>query len=257
MWWMAARVATAEPNQTPPRPDGQEARDSDEMIEVIVSGQRLSEANEAVRERLHGEGYFKLIGLGERSFFVNSRPWKPWVMVHEQGFARIRGVPVMPLPPGPSTMLDPYGEPLPKPSGGVTANFQTQSMRAVRNQRERLAEKLEPLLADVRDAHWEIAKFDRIAAVRDSLARIWFDETSPEGVVLPNPAARREAIAALWLHTEPDEAGALIRGVVGTFIDEEVQTSSDPFLPDEVAEVDAARSCTEPFSPALPRRELP
>lgn len=228
MWWGIVTALAEEP-----------------MIEVIVAEQRLSTAKEHVVRVMKGEGYFRFVHLGRRSYWLNPKVWKPWVMVHDEGFARIRGVAALPLPilaapPPPTSATLPDSPPV----RGGTATLLTQSPRARRAQKERMAEQVEPALAEIREALWDLARAERLQERAERLVQIWFDGARPA-------AERRAAIVAEWLNTEPDEAGQGARALIERFIDDEVQTS-EPFTAAEVAAANEARQWTGPLEPVAP-----
>jgi hypothetical protein len=216
MWWIAAAFA------------------EEPALEVIVAEQRLSTAKEHVARVMKGEGYFRLAHLGHRSYWISGKVWKPWVMLHDEGFARVRGVAALPLP-GARTGPPLEGTPV------ATTTFITQSRRARRSQKERMVEQIEPALAEVREALWDIARAERLQERAERLVRIWFDTSRPA-------AERRADIVREWLGTEPDEAGQGVRALIERFIDDEVQTS-EPFTDAEVAAANAARGWPGPLEP--------
>ena len=66
------------------------------------------------------------------------------------------------------------------------------------------------------------------------------------------PEVRRESLAALWLNTSDTAEGAIIRGVVLNYIDEVVQESASPYLPEELERINDAHSFGQPFEPMEP-----
>lgn len=213
------------------------------VLEVIVAEQRLSTAKEHVVRELNDQGYLRLVRFGHRSYWINRQPWKPWVMVHDEGFARVRGVVALPIGlghPSPPSTSAPVAE-----WDVAEVTFLTQSRRLRMSQRERLAERLEPALSEVREARWDLAFADRLQARAERLVAIWHDPTA-------SPAARRAAIVAEWLNTEPDDAGASVRALIERYIDDEVQPTH-PFTPQEVAAANAARKWPAPLEPVDPQ----
>lgn len=123
--------------------------------EVLVEGQRLSEIEQALRDRLKDLGYGRVITLGHRSWFVNHKVWKPFLMVHDEGFARIRTVPALPLgwgppiePPTAYPGLANGADLLDHESDRPQAHLLTTSPRARKSERARIATTIEPYLAD-------------------------------------------------------------------------------------------------------------
>lgn len=193
---------------------------------VVVAERRLSETKEGLHRSLKDQGYVRLWSLGERSWYLNRQLWKPGVMVHEQGFARVRGHPVIPLPI-PSIYQTPDGTTVYE----MTAI--TQGRRKVQSQRDAVIGRLEPYLRDLRDGQWALAQGQRRIELQVELSRLWFDGVAPDGLYLPEWDARRAALAARFRATAPDEPGQWARDLIEAFVDAEVQTSEHPFEAEE------------------------
>jgi hypothetical protein len=84
---------------------------------------------------------------------------------------------------------------------------------------------------------------ERQLAVRNACVLLWEGQAQP--------AQRREALADLWLNTSDTQEGAIIRGVVLNYIDEVVQESASPYLPEELERINAAHSFSQPFEPIV------
>ena len=214
---------------------------ADPAEEVLVVGQRLEDARADLSRELRDRGYVRLVRIGQRSYYVTPQVWKPWVMVHAEGFARYHGVRVYPV--GARTDA----------AGPAQAAFATQSARQTRSQKDRLADAVEPYLARVRDAEWELARIQRELDLATALQHVWYDGLTPDAAYLADPAARRAAIVELWLHTEPDEDGRRTRRLVEDFVDRVVQTSEAPYTADEIAAASARCGFDDRFEPVPPR----
>lgn len=218
VWWLMMLAGAAEPE------------DDEISEEVVVEAQlRISEAREAVHRELRSQGYRRVLKLGDRSWYWNlGKMWRPGVMVHEQGFVRVRGRPLLPLGVRPS----PFG-------GPVEVVALVQSRRKVMQQQARLTTSLGPHLQALRDARWAMARKEREKQLVEDLVTIWFEGRTREGELLPDRRARRRALFARWLHTAADAPGAWARAVVVVFVDAEVQTSDHPFTARELARYNA------------------
>ncbi|MCA9490788.1 MAG: hypothetical protein KC621_12755 [Myxococcales bacterium] len=242
MWWVLAAFG-AEPAPTPV------------SEEVLVEVQRLSEAREATRDRLKDLGYGRVLSLGHKSWFVNHKLWKPFLMVHDEGFARIRTVPLLPIgvgppiePPSAYPGLATGADVIDHENQMPMASFLTTSPRARKSERARIATTLEPYLANIRDASWALARVEREVELREELVAIWFDGLSADGTPLPTAAERRAALIERWLRTAPDEGGAWAREAIEAFVDDEVQPA-DPFTAEEVAAANARATFERRFEP--------
>jgi hypothetical protein len=238
--WMAASASAAEaPDER--EPDEHEAEVSEE---IVVAGQRLSSALDHLHSTLRRRGYLRILRSGHRAYYFTPRLWKPWAMVHDEGFARVRGVPVVPVAVSgaPPRAFDRWGEPLPQLHSDTRQIYSTVTLpgRVSGRARDALVAEIEPALAEVRQARWELARPERRTAIREALVAIWLDEVAPDGTVLPDAMSRRWALAALWCNTAPTESGAWARALVADFVDARVQPSDHPFRADEVAATNAA-----------------
>jgi hypothetical protein len=216
LWWVVARAEPEAP------------------MEITVEGTRLSTAQLAVHRELRQEGYLKLVRLGQRSYYLQPmKLWKPNVMIHSEGFSRVRGVRAMPVMGLYQTQESRYEAKSGWKPAVNTVPFATQSKRQARAQAERLAGQLEPLLAEVRDARWEMARAERAIVLREELNRIWLDGLGPDGERLPDMASRRSALLARWRDTSEGPAGAWAREIVLSFVESEVQPTA-PFSDAEI-----------------------
>lgn len=215
-WGLLSAVAFAQAPQAPPPA----------LEVVVVAERRLSETREGLARSLKDDGYLRVLSLGDRAWYWNRQLWKPGVMVHDEGFARIRGHAFVPLPM--VTVRE-----TPAGTRVYEATALTQGHRKVQAQRAAVASELEPWLRELRDGHWELARARRRVELQIALARLWFDGIGPDGTFLPEWDARRAALVARWRDTAPDEAGQWVRDDIEAFVDAEVQTSDHPFAPEE------------------------
>lgn len=264
MWWWTVALAaepSLEPEQTSPDPS--EPSSPVAAIEVVVTAERrLASAREGVHRHLAEEGYLRLLSIGERSWYLNRALWKPGVMIHEQGFARVRGRRLLPLPlsvPAPEEVeLQRLSQPAPGAAASPSARvgrltFAYQSRGAVEGQRARVIDGVEPWLREMRDARWSLAQGYRSIELRDQLVGIWFDGIGPDGAQITDYRARRAALLDRWLAVADGEAGDWARAEIEAFVDDEVQSSDHPLLPSEIERANATRRSGRPLRP-LPAR---
>ena len=225
-WWALARAAAVDP--TP-------------VLEIrVVEERTLAEAREGIDVQLKGKGYLRIWRIGDRTWYLNPKLWKPGVVVHDEGFARVRGRRFYPMGVFPTER-------------GQEVYAVVQTRRQVQQQKARLVADLEPYLRQIRDATWQLARADRAVAIRDELVGIWVDGIDAGGSEHPTYLARRRALSDRWLQTADGEAGRWARGIIGAFIDAEVQTSDHPFGDREIARVQASNPHPQPFLPVDPR----
>lgn len=202
----------------------QEAADA----ELVVVGERLSRAKEALQQDLKERGYWRF-RIGKRTWFINRKLWKPGVMVHDEGFARVRGRAALPI--GVDVRRNDLRTKM------ATGHVVVQSRRKRRQQKAELVQSLEPHLRAIRDARWAMARPEREAALMATLSALWFELTDPEGRVLPDRAAVREAIFQRWLRTASGEAGQGMRALVERFVESKVQPTEDRYTEDEITSI--------------------
>lgn len=237
MWWWCVAIASGEPPATA-EADG----------EILVIGERrLAETRRQLAQQLQGKGYLKIWSVGDRTWYLHPKLWKPGVVVHDEGFARIRVRRLIPLPEPPIEGMGGEGDS--GPTVVVQSRFLVQPQRQIQQQRTRLAQDLEPHLREIRAATWQLAQRQRELDLRDALAGIWIDGIDRHGATMPTYRARRAALAARWLHTADGEAGRWARGLIGAFIDDEVQASDHPFTQREIATTQEDNPHPQPFLP--------
>ena len=192
---------------------------------VVMAEKRLAEAEDALHQALRDQGYGRVLRIGQRSWYLHPKLWKAGVMVHEQGFVRVRGRPVLPIFYGPIP-----GHP---DLHGLTSVVQTKGTRNV--QKSDMVQAIEPHLHAIRDARWAIARRDREVALRKELIAIWFEGIAPDGTSLPTMRERRRALHARWRATADGLPGDGARAAIIAFIDDEVQPSDHPYQQTELA----------------------
>lgn len=110
------------------------------LAQSSVEELRVHSVTDAIDHALKERGYIKLAHIGQRTHYVPLKIWKPRVMVHDEGFARIRGTTVYPI------AVEPF-------LGGAKATFVTQNPATVQNQESDVARALMPLLSELQEAN--------------------------------------------------------------------------------------------------------
>ena len=220
----------AEPATPPPA-----APAYDELL--VTATQTTRSAELALDTQIREMGYRRASSRSGRTQYLSPKIWKPRVTVYEAGFVEVRGRRITPMMPVAETapLSD---EALP----GVSGVFQSKRGRA--SQEDLVRAQVSGEVRDWQRAIQAQALLERQLATRNSCVLVWEQEL--------DPASRRQALAELWLNTSEAPEGAVIRGVVLTYVNEVVQESETPFLPEEVERINAAHSFDSPFDPYAP-----
>ncbi len=231
MWWLTVFLAqAAEPGpQDEGAAQGEEAPNYEEMIVTATRTTRAAEL--ALNAEIRELGYLPGVTFGGRTQYISAQVWKPRITVYHAGFVEVRGRRVTPMAP-----LSEYG--LPGASGVW------QNKRETSAQEDRVRRGVEGEVRDWQDALRSQALMKRQLVVRNTCVMLWEGQEQPE--------VRRESLAALWLNTSDTAEGAIIRGVVLNYIDEVVQESASPYLPEELERINDAHSFGQPFEPMEP-----
>ena len=230
MWWLMVFLAQA---AEPGTQDEGEALGEPQpgYEEMVVTASRTTRAAElALNAEIRELGYLPGVTLGGRTQYISAQVWKPRITVYHAGFVEVRGRRVTPLAP-----LSTSGSP------GVSGVW--QSKRQTSAQEDRVRRGVETEVRDWQEALRSQAMVERQLAVRNACVLLWEGQAQP--------AQRREALADLWLNTSDTQEGAIIRGVVLNYIDEVVQESASPYLPEELERINAAHSFSQPFEPIV------
>ncbi|MCB9741446.1 MAG: hypothetical protein H6741_29350 [Alphaproteobacteria bacterium] len=240
-WLLLAWLSGAAFAQETPPDD----EDAPGMEVVIRETPNVTKARADVDLKLEDLGYRKGIHLGRRTLYVNVQPWKPIVILFEEGFVRVHGHSVTPMAilPRPQT---PDGQPTKVyiEAVGVFGN-----PRATRALEGRVVRELHPWVRDWQDAISAEAQAWRKEELRQLARAIWEQGVAPDGAALEEPSARRMALAELWLYTADNSAGAEARAIVMDYIDQVVQRSGAPYTEAELEHVNARRGFGAEFWP--------
>ena len=188
---------------------------------VVTAPRKVSEAKEALHDALRAQRYVRLLRWGERSWYLNMKIWKPGVMLHDQGFVRIRTRAFTPIAIAPT-------------ANSLHVTGVVQGRRERWSSKAKLATYLEPHLRALRDAHWAQARPHRELELVDELVGLWFEGHDRAGHPLPDRRAIRGALLDRWLHTATGEPGAWVRSRIERFVEAHVQTSDHPFTSAEL-----------------------
>ncbi|MFN7143708.1 MAG: hypothetical protein ACK4YP_08040 [Myxococcota bacterium] len=235
---------------TTPPPLG--ARVAGETIEVTDS-QEVLRRRAAVFQELVDEGYTRRIRRDDRTIFLSEDPWKPRVIVHDDGWVYFKRQPPRLHAPGrsfadqgtpasyllcivmPTSCISVGGWLVsPRKLGGVQASVMDETKDEVRAMNDAVARR-------------ELGRRLNEDIPRD-LERVW------ARVELP-AAQRRALLFEYWdLRTDTPE-GESAKRAIEAFLRGVVQQSDTPFTPEELAALNAKRQSLAPLSLAPPSLE--
>jgi hypothetical protein len=211
-----------------------------EELDVVAGSPEVQRRRAEVYASLRAQGYRKGRRKGDYQVFNSETPWAPRVLVHDDGWVVTRRAPPRVHPPGRSfsdegspaeylwCILAP---PLCVSLGGVVVS-------------ER---KLAHVRAEVLDATHEEVRALNDAVARRALSRrvnadIPADLEAIWGRSGLAPEQRRLLLFTYWDTRTDTPEGAAARDAVRAFLLGVVQTSDEPFPPEELARLNAART---------------
>lgn len=240
--------AAAAPAPAAPAPVAQPTPAPGEVIEVWADPE-VARAREALALRLKEEGYRKGTHEDDRTVYRSYAPWKPRVIVHDDGWVYVRREPPRVHSPGKS--FSDQGSPASylwcvlAPTACVSIGGWLVSPR-----------KYAAMEGDILDAtHAEVNALNEAVARRQLSQRVNADIPGDLDRIwsLDAPAAQRRAlIFEFWDTRNDNEAGAAARDAIESFVRGVVQTSSDPFTEAELAQCNSKRHVERVFLAPLP-----
>jgi hypothetical protein len=233
-----------------PAPEASADESPDEVI--YVDDQAVIRARQEVGLALRDMGYQRKRVRNGREVFVNEIPWKPQVVVDDDGWMVVRRAPPsVGKPDLPGIWSGPLGYLVcvANPTACVHIGGWVISERKLAWHKEAVVSYTHPTMERYEDALVDRAFGRRTGQeVPEALAALWERGTPIEGDgVMESYEERRMAIIALWTSRNCNEWGAAVREVVHDFMQYEVQESEHPFTADEVALANLARRCEEPL----------
>lgn len=243
---IAAITARSIPEE-PPRPDAV----SDE--EIVVWGDRLLRAREAVKHRLEDLGYKATRQRDGRTLWrpegADNR-WKPRVWMDDDGWFTLdtpatsfhkTELLVTPTQTGPPS-VSPAFDARPDIVGyGATWRTSTRGQRFAAE--ARIARQLAAVVEALRTAQGDKGLFHRLEGLPDELDRIWHDGVASDGATYPTVRDRQSALLALWATRTRTRAGETVRRAIGDYLLAEVDPEA-PLPPDLVREAERLCECS-------------
>lgn len=239
---LALALAQDAPPASPPAPPPERA---DETV-VIWADPAVARARDALNLALRDEGYVRTERLEDRTVFKSSSPWKPRVILHDDGWIYLRREPPRVHSPGKS--FADQGSPAAylwcviMPTACVSIGGWVVGEKKLNTIEGRV---LEATRDEVEALNEAIARHALARRLNDDipadLERIW-------GLPDP-PEVRRRLLFEYWDSRTDTEAGAQARRAIEAFVRAVVQTSPTPFTDAELAEFNRVKSTPEPFLP--------
>jgi hypothetical protein len=224
--------------------------------EMVVFGDLdVARKRNDVLENLKAIGYRKRRTRNGRTLMVNDIPWRPNVVLDDDGYVFLRRAPVRIDPPGNKDNKLRYLWCLPPftvTAACIRTGGQLVSPRKLGRYKEDVARATGYEVRQWRDAIVARAMEQRLdQEIPDLLADIWERGLPGEtgDALLLDAAARRGAILQLWASRSCTAEGAQVRERVADFFLLEVQASGAPATSAEIRTANASNSCGD----ALPQ----
>ncbi len=262
LWHASVDAQELEPGADPARGDaaagesptvGAEPEADDEPDEVLyVDDQAVIRARQELGFALRDMGYQRHRVRNGREIYVNEIPWKPQVVVDDDGWMVIRRAPPsFGKPELPGIWSGPLGYLVcvANPTACVHIGGWVISERKLAWHKEAVVDHTQVTMGNYEDAIIARALVRRTGQeVPDALVALWEHGTPFEGEgLVATHAERRAAMLGLWSSRNCNEWGDAVRAVVEDFMRYEVQQSSHPFTPDELARANEASRCDAPL----------
>lgn len=268
LWLVPFAIAQSDPDPVLPASDGGELSaeelatvEEEEIVpdhglgtphlEVIVSDQAVQQAKKAVEQDLEAMGYERKRRRGSFTIYDHPTNWKPRVLVHDDGFIVIRRQPPkIQRPDIPGAWWDKHSAAnwlpcLTVPTLCVRVGGMVIAPRKLAHQKEAVVEATEDDMRAFVDALTMEALYNRIYEdLPTELDSLWLDGRDPnDGRTLSSFEERRAAILALWTSRTDNEYGDAVREAIELYMVYVVQVSDHPFTDEEIARVNATRTC--------------
>lgn len=234
---------------------------ADEPGEVItVYGEAEVQRNRAALESLIvDQGYLEGKRRGDRTIFRPEVPWKPSVIVHDEGFVELKRSPIRWMPPGRKDRplnnlwcVPPFTPMCIRIGGLVVAESKLTP------QKTRVLEEIHDQAERWRQAIVDQATWTRVNDEVPARIQATWETGAPlegDGPPLEDRAARRRALLAFWASRSDTREGDMVAQVVADFIAEVVQSSPWPVTAEELAEANRAAAGKRTLRLELPTPE--
>jgi hypothetical protein len=211
--------------------------------QITVYDVRVAERRQAIVQELRQLGYTQVKREDGRAVFRSDVSWHPDVLLYDDGFMLLRRPPPRFAPPdAPGLAGSPLACVLLLPCTRVGGLF--VSGRKLEPQKSEVALQTHDVIESWRTAVVDDAMRERLSVgIPTLLDAIWLGGTGPDGESLPTPADRRAALLDFWATRSDTPEGDEARAIAATYIEQMVQTSDTPLLPDELAAAETRCGC--------------
>jgi len=226
-------------------------RSVDAKEEMIIHSQTVvAKKRGELESKLKRLGYKKFIRKKGRTVVRHAFAYRPTVMLDDDGWIDIRRSPIRFEPPGKAAerksklrylwCLPPFTVMC------VRVGGQTVSRRRMMTYKRRIGNRSRSYVRDWQDAIIGHAMDQRLTIdIPNMLGSVWQNgQTDGEdGPYLGSHKERRETILNFWSNRSCIKEGAQARDVVRDFIIHEIQVSTHPAEPEEIAQANASQRC--------------
>jgi len=229
-----------------------EAGDGDADEVIYVDDAAVIRARQEVGFALRDMGYQRKRTRNGREIYVNEIPWKPQVVVDDDGWMVVRRAPpTVGKPDLPGIWGGPLGYLVcvANPTACVHIGGWVISERKLAWHKEAVVSHIEPTMGRYEDAIIDHAFGRRVGEdVPEALIGLWErGEPFVGEQILETPAERRAALIEFWKSRTCNEWGAAVRQVALDFMVYEVHDSEHPFTAAEIEAANRDLTCQEPL----------
>jgi len=244
----AAEATAAEATVAPfDAPASEAAPPADEPPgeEITVYGEAEVKRTRAALEALIvDQGYQEGKQRDGKTIFRPEIPWKPTVVVYDEGFMELKRSPVRWMHPGKQDRplnnlwcLPPFTPMCVRIGGQVVAESKLTP------QKSKVLDEVHEQSEAWRQAIVDQATWTRVNEEVPTLVQATWDQGQPlegDGPPLEDQAARRRALLDFWASRSDTREGDMVAQVVADFVVEEVQSSRWPVTAEELADANRA-----------------
>ncbi len=243
---LAARAQKADTDEAAETNETETSEYGDAFDEEIIVFDDLEIARRRgeLDGRIRGLGYRAGKKRDGRTIYHAQSPWKPSVVIHDEGFVTLKRAPVRfeSYADGPLKALACIP---PFTIMCVRIGGQVISRRKLAHQKSAVSDQIQPEVTAWRTAviarHHEHRAMVEVPA---ALTATWEDGLPLDGgPALPDPAARRRAILDFWGGRACTEEGDAVAEVVATFVELGIDASEHPTTAEERVAANASARC--------------